>query len=150
MGYSAVDNWSAATNVILPLTYLVSIRLTSAAKAYWAVVFSTVTADLSGLQGDRGTQVLRFTMEDVGNISLVLTPLSQDAQLTAQIRNSAGQVVRAAERSAAGRPLIVPAWSPGVSGEYTLKLTTTAATPVKLQAARNAVLESQVGDTNSF
>ena len=149
MGYSAVDNWSAATNVIPAFDIPSFYTLDFSRQGLLGSGVSTVTADLSGLQGDRGTQVLRFTMEDIGNISLVLTPLSPDAQLTAQIRNSSGKVVRAAERSAPGRPLVVPTWSIGVAGGYTLKLTTTAATPVKLQAARNAALESQVGDATS-
>ena len=149
MGYSAVDTWSAATNVIPAFDIPTFYTLDFSRQGLLGSGVSTDTVDLPGLQGDRITQVLRFSLDDIGNISFVLTPQSPDAQLTAQIRNSAGQVVRAAERSAAGRPLIVPTWSAGVAGEYTLKLTTTTATTVKLQAARNAALESQAGDTTS-
>ena len=88
-----------------------------------------------------------FVAEAGTTTSFVITPTETTAVLTARVLQADGTV-------AAG-PFVAPVPGAAVAiqpislanGNYRLAVTSTAATSVKLKAARNAVIEDQIGDT---
>ena len=108
---------------------------------------ASVEGDMPVIATVGGVSGVTFVAEAGTTTSFVITPTTNAAVLTVSVLQSNGAV-------AAG-PFVAPAPGAAVaiqpmnlaSGSYSLSVTSTAATPVKLKAARNAAIEDQIGDT---
>lgn len=149
MGLSAVGNSASSSQVTAAFDIPVVGTIDFDRQGLLGSGISTVSGHLANVLGVNGSQTLNFAMATNSRVSMTLTPASPSAQLTVVIRNADGSVARAAEQGAVGAPVFIPSWSAGVAGDFRLEVSASSVTRVSLQAARNAVLESQVGDSSS-
>ena len=97
-----------------------------------------------------GTQTVNFSASAGGKTSFVVTPTNSSAVLTIRILPAGGGAALAVGTSLTpGGIAKIGTWGQPVDGDYVLSVSSTVPTGLKLEAARNASLESQFGDTSA-
>lgn len=93
-------------------------------------------------------QLYQFTAEATSKVSFTLTPTSPLASLTVKVINSTNGIALGPFTGAPGGKVAIPPWTVSTSGTYRLSIAASLPTSVQLESARNAALESQVGDSD--
>lgn len=93
-----------------------------------------------------GAQRFTFTAEADSKVSFTVTPRVA-ADLTVSVVNSTNALVLGPFVGSAGASIAIAPWTVPVSGTFKLVVTSNVPTGLHLESARNAALESQVGDS---
>ncbi len=135
---------------------------TAVAEAFDTPLFSPLVYVREGLLGSNmsrvqgstlpiltagGQQSFQFTAEAASKVSFTVTPDNPSAVLTLQIINASNGVMAGPVTGRAGRAVSLLPWAATSNGNYRLVVTSSQPTGLFLQSARNASLESQVGDS---
>ncbi len=94
-----------------------------------------------------GEQQFTFTAEIDSKVSFTVTPDNPAASLTLRIINSTNATMVGPITGAPGARVAIQPWTVPANGTYRLSVTANLPTALQLEGARNAALESQVGDS---
>ena len=94
-----------------------------------------------------GQQLFQFTAEADSKVSFTVAPDTMGASLTVKIINSTNGVMVGPITGAPGAVVAIPPWTVSTAGTYRLSVSSSLPTGIHLESARNAALESQVGDS---
>lgn len=94
------------------------------------------------------TQLYQFTADSASKVSFTLTPDNPSTVLTVKIINSSNGTVLGPFTGAVGGKVAITPWTVSTAGTYRLSVASSLPTGVHLESARNASLESQVGDSS--
>ena len=95
-----------------------------------------------------GQQLYQFTAETDSKVSFTVTPDNSASALTVRVINSTGGIMVGPITGAPGAAVAIPPWTVSANGTYRLSIAASLPTGLQLESARNAALESQVGDSS--
>ncbi len=148
MGYSAIASRSSSSIVTEAFDTPVIGSIDFVRQGLLGSGIATASGTLASTLGINGSQRLTFDMAADTRVSFKLSPGATTAVLTVTLRRADGAIVRAPETGAAGAAVVISSWSGGQAGDYVLEVSANAVTRVRLEAARNAALESQGNDSS--
>ena len=96
-----------------------------------------------------GQQRFQFAADVTSKLSFTVTPDDPLTVLNVRLLNAANGTVLGPITGAAGQKVAIAPWTAPTNGNYTLVVTSSRPTGLRFESARNAALESQVGDSSS-